>query len=97
MLVDNDKSGEAIKKHEKGNLKVININEAFEVQDTTQNKIKEIENLFGKNDMQKFLLDSSNEVIKRSNLSRWLKNSDTQVDKTTKDNFYKLLEYLKDL
>lgn len=97
LLVDNDKSGEAIKKHEKDNLKIININEAFEVQDTTQDKIKEIENLFGKNDMQKFLLDSSKEIIKRSNLSRWLKNSDTQVDKTTKDNFYKLLEYLKDL
>lgn len=97
LLVDNDKSGEAIKKHEKNNLKVISIDEAFEVQDTTQDKIKEIENLFSKNDIQKFLLDSSKEIIKRSNLSRWFKNSDTQVDKTTKDNFYKLLEYLKDL
>lgn len=94
LLVDNDKSGEAIKNHKKDNLKVISIDEAFEAQDTTRDKIKEIENLFSKNDMQKFLLDSSKEVIKRSNLSRWFKNSDTQVEKTTKENFYKLLEFL---
>lgn len=94
LLVDNDKSGEAIKKQEKGNLKVISIDDPFEAQDTTQDKIKEIENLFSKNDMQKFLLDSSKEVIKRSNLSRLFKNSDTQVEKTTKENFYRLLEFL---
>lgn len=94
LFVDNDKSGEAIKNHKKDNLKVISIDEAFEAQDTTRDKIKEIENLFSKNDMQKFLLDSSKEVIKRSNLSRWFKNSDTQVEKTTKENFYILLEFL---
>lgn len=87
LLVDNDSMGKTIKAHEKNNLKVISIDEPFEVQ-----VISQMEDIFSKNDIQKFLLKD-----KSSERSRLFKNDDTQVEKTTKENFYKLLEYLKDL
>lgn len=85
LLVDNDNMGKAIKAHEKDNLKVISIDEPpFETQG-----ISEIEDIFGRNDIQKFLLND-----KSSERSRLFKNDDTQIEKTTKENFYTLLEFL---
>lgn len=94
LLVDNDKAGKAIKANETDTLKIITLNEAFDGQDD----FKYIENLFDKADAQRLnLLDFSGEPIKsskKSSLSRWVKNSEIEVDSATKENFYKLLEYL---
>lgn len=99
LLVDNDKQGRGIKPYEKQNLKIVTLNEALGGDSTA----KYVENFFSQAEVQRLnLLDSDDEPIKstmKTNLSRWFKNDciDIRIEQDTKENFYTLLEYLKNL
>lgn len=92
LLVDSDKAGKKLKEIKKqNNYEKMTIIELSEV---AQNW-KEIESLFDKKDNEKYGLS-----LKRGNVSNafkkrilW-KKSENMLEKTTKGNFYKLIEHL---
>lgn len=92
LLADADKSGVAIKNEFENldsRLSIILLNEAFE-----KDNIKEIENLFSKEEIIKFSLDKKSSIK-----SGEFKNKifDLEIYQETKDNFFKLLKYIQAL
>lgn len=99
LLVDSDKAGKAFKqavendKENNQNLGVVTIDEIL------GNKFITIESLFSKNDKEKYkeILDAKDyEGASATLASKNFKNNDTELDEETKENFYTLLEKLKD-
>lgn len=99
LLVDSDKVGKALKKAVESdkannkNLGVVTIDEILRGND----KFTTIESLFSENDRKrhKEILDAKNDERASGTLAtKHFKNTDTELEKETKENFYKLLEYL---
>ena len=103
LLVDNDDKGKAFQKQAEKckdlTLTVVRIDEAFE-NSQAKSTIKEIENLFSQADREKYkeILQAKSKPIESGSVaSRVFKNGDNddfKLEKQTKENFFKLLEYL---
>lgn len=97
LLVDSDEASKEIEsiKQEKGydKLDIIKLSEI-------DSKFKEIEDLFSKKDYEKYGLEKKSSGISSAFKKHilWAKDDenakDERLDKTTKDNFYKVLEHL---
>ena len=101
--MDNDDKGKAFQKQAEKckdlTLTVVRIDEAFE-NSQAKSTIKEIENLFSQADREKYkeILQAKSKPIESGSVaSRVFKNGDNddfKLEKQTKENFFKLLEYL---
>lgn len=99
LLVDNDDKGKAFQKQAEKckDLTVVRIDEAFE-DSQAKSTIKDIETLFSQADREKYKeilqakRNASGSVASR--LFKNGKNDDFKLEEQTKENFFKLLEYL---
>ena len=106
LLVDNDDKGKAFKKQAEKckdlTLTVVRIDEAFG-NSQAKSTIKEIENLFSQADRErhKEILQAKSKPNESGSVaSRLFKNGDNddfELEEQTKENFFKLLKYLKNL
>lgn len=102
LLVDNDDKGKAFQKQAEKckDLTVVRIDEAFE-DSQAKSTIKDIETLFSQADREKYkeILQAkrnasgsvASRVFKNGDV---FKNDDFKLEEQTKENFFKLLEYL---
>lgn len=104
LLVDNDDKGKAFQKQAEKckDLTVVRIDEAFE-NSQAKSTIKEIETLFSQADREKYkeILQAKSKLNESGSVaSRLFKNGDVfkngnfKLEEQTKENFFKLLEYL---
>lgn len=101
LLVDNDDKGKAFQKQAEKckDLTVVRIDEAFE-DSQAKSTIKEIETLFSQADRErhKEILQAKSKPHESGSVaSRLFKNGDSndfKLEEQTKENFFKLLEYL---
>lgn len=101
LLVDNDDKGKAFQKQAEKckDLTVVRIDEAFE-DSQAKSTIKDIETLFSQADREKYkeILQAKSKPNKSGSVaSRLFKNGDSndfKLEEQTKENFFKLLEYL---
>lgn len=98
--MDNDDKGKAFQKQAEKckdlTLTVVRIDEAFE-NSQAKSTIKEIETLFSQADRErhKEILQAKSKLNESGSVaSRLFKNGNFKLEEQTKENFFKLLEYL---
>lgn len=103
LLVDNDDKGKSFQKQAEKckDLTVVRIDEAFE-NSQAKSTIKDIETLFSQADREKYkeILQAKSKPNESGSVASRLfkngnfKNGDFELEEQTKENFFKLLEYL---
>lgn len=98
LLVDNDDKGKTFQKQAEKckDLTVVRLDEAFE-NSQAKSTIEEIENLFSQADREKYkeILQAKSKPNESGSVaSRLFKNGNFKLEEQTKENFFKLLEYL---
>ncbi len=90
LLVDGDKAGQAMIQLNDDKFIVIPINEQFKEKDSN---FKEIEDFFSPDLRTKFEMDKKSSAIS-SEFKNEVEQGEIEIDKETKENFFKLFDYL---
>lgn len=90
LLVDGDKAGQAMIQLNDDKFIVIPINEQFKEKDSD---FKEIEDFFSPDLRTKFEMDKKSSAIS-SEFKNEVEQGEIEIDKETKENFFKLFDYL---